>query len=73
LLQEFNIEIRDKKNSNNIVADHLFRLVAETSMNRLLLNESFHDEQLLVVSQLPWYIDIVSYIVSGQFPKNWTK
>lgn len=73
LLQEFDIEIRDKKSYDNVVADHLSRLVVETSMNPLPLNESFLDEQLLVVSQLHWYVAIVNYIVTGQFPKSWTK
>ncbi|KAM1373738.1 hypothetical protein ACFX2I_024400 [Malus domestica] len=45
LLQEFNIEIRDKKGSENVVADHLSRLVHEKDSLPIL--ETFHDEQLM--------------------------
>ncbi|KAM1754466.1 hypothetical protein ACFX12_006926 [Malus domestica] len=45
LLQEFNIEIRDKKGSENVVADHLSHLVHEEDSLPIL--ETFPDEQLL--------------------------
>ncbi|KAM1444702.1 hypothetical protein ACFX13_041536 [Malus domestica] len=45
LLQEFNIEIRDKKGSENVMADHLSRLVHEEDSLPIL--ETFPDEQLL--------------------------
>ena len=73
LLQEFDIEIRDKKGSENVVADHLSRLIDESAEEPLPLNESFPDEQLFVVSQLPWYADIVNYLVTTQLPEHWTK
>ncbi|CAN6567517.1 unnamed protein product [Malus baccata var. baccata] len=47
LLQEFDIEIRDKKGCENVVADHLSRLVREEE--DLPIFETFPDEQLLSV------------------------
>ncbi|CAN6695167.1 unnamed protein product [Malus baccata var. baccata] len=47
LLQEFDIEIRDKKGCENVVADHLSRLVREEE--DLPISETFPDEQLLFV------------------------
>ncbi|CAN6685907.1 unnamed protein product [Malus baccata var. baccata] len=47
LLQEFDIEIRDKKGCENVVADHLSRLVREEE--DLPISETFPDEQLLSV------------------------
>ncbi|CAN6677835.1 unnamed protein product [Malus baccata var. baccata] len=47
LLQEFDIEIRDKKGCENVVADHLSRLVREKE--DLPISETFPDEQLLSV------------------------
>ncbi|KAI5313264.1 hypothetical protein L3X38_042438 [Prunus dulcis] len=51
LLQEFDLEIRDKKGSENVVADHLSRLVDENHGDGqiLPLSESFADEQLFVI------------------------
>ncbi|CAN6711517.1 unnamed protein product [Malus baccata var. baccata] len=50
LLQEFDIEIRDKKGSENVMADHLSRLVHNEEL--LLILETFPDEQLLSIESL---------------------
>ncbi|CAN6567594.1 unnamed protein product [Malus baccata var. baccata] len=47
LLQEFDIEIRDKKGSENVVADHLSHLVHNEESLPIL--ETFPDEQLLSI------------------------
>ncbi|CAN6583601.1 unnamed protein product [Malus baccata var. baccata] len=47
LLQEFDIEIRDKKGSENVVADHLSRMVH--NKESLPIVETFLDEQLLSI------------------------
>ncbi|KAI5344012.1 hypothetical protein L3X38_011889 [Prunus dulcis] len=51
LLQEFDLEIKDKKGSEKVVADHLSRLIipAATEADSLPLSESFLDEQLFAV------------------------
>jgi hypothetical protein len=49
LLQEFDLEIRDKKGSENVVADHLSRLLHEEEGDELPLNENFPDEQLFAI------------------------
>ena len=66
LLQEFDFEFKDKKGIENVVADHLSRLHFDTIKETLLLNESFSDEQLMSVEVLPWYADIVNYLITGQ-------
>ncbi|XP_060972217.1 uncharacterized protein LOC133038172 [Cannabis sativa] len=73
LLQEFDLEIRDKKGSENVVADHLSRLVIETSKEPTPITETFPYEQLMHVSSLPWYADIANYLVSSKIPSHWSK
>ncbi|CAN6570892.1 unnamed protein product [Malus baccata var. baccata] len=68
LLQEFDLEIRDKKGRENVVADHLSRLIIPTASEEdsLPLRESFPDEQLFAVHfRTPWFADIVNYLVKG--------
>ncbi|CAN6697661.1 unnamed protein product [Malus baccata var. baccata] len=52
LLQELDIEIRDKKGSENVVADHLSRMVHEEHEHNVPIPETFPDEQLLSIEAL---------------------
>ncbi|XP_075073972.1 uncharacterized protein LOC107782338 [Nicotiana tabacum] len=71
LAVEFDLEIRDRKGTENQVADHLSRLenrnhVAEGGA----IKETFPDEKLLAInsSTTPWYADYVNFIASGVTP-----
>ena len=44
LLQEFDLEIRDKKGSKNVVADHIFRILVEHTSSTNEIREKFFDE-----------------------------
>ncbi|RDY06099.1 hypothetical protein CR513_09973, partial [Mucuna pruriens] len=56
LLQEFNIEIRDKKRAENSVADHLSQIERE-------------NEQLLhMTTPTPWFANICNFVAASQFP-----
>ncbi|XP_027071749.2 uncharacterized protein [Coffea arabica] len=72
LLQEFDLEIRDKRGSENLVADHLSRIpVGEDSEP---LKDAFPEKHLFSLnSQLPWYADLVNYLVTDNFPAGWPK
>ncbi|CAN6684920.1 unnamed protein product [Malus baccata var. baccata] len=75
LLQEFDLKILDKKGRENVVADHLSRLVNASTdeADSLHLKESFPDEQLLAVThQVPWYADIANYLASGEIPSEFS-
>nr|XP_027067454.1 uncharacterized protein LOC113693071 [Coffea arabica] len=72
LLQEFDLEIRDKSGAENLVADYLSRLL--TNQEDLPLRESFPEEQLLAIDlSIPWYADIVNFLVTNQLPAGWSK
>jgi len=73
LLQEFDIEIIDRKGTENQVADHLSRLEnPEVDRNESEVSAVFLDEQLFHIEEFPWYADIVNYLVCEQFPEDYT-
>ncbi|XP_062113938.1 uncharacterized protein LOC133824940 [Humulus lupulus] len=72
LLQEFYLEIKDKKGSENRVADHLSRLIRDE--DNFPIEEKFPDEQLLTMQEvIPWYADIVNYLASKELPSDLTQ
>ena len=63
-LQEFDLEIKDKSETANLVADYLSCLF--THKEDQLLREAFPEEQLLSIdSSAPWYADIVNFLVTN--------
>ena len=74
LLQEFDIEIRDKRGVENVVADHLSRLEdTKGEQGNTLITETFPDEQLFVANiKLPWYADYVNYLVYRILPPDFS-
>ena len=65
LCQEFDLTIKDKKGVENVVADHLSRLVLESTSNGLPIGDSFLDEQLFARVHCPLYANILNYLVTG--------
>ena len=69
LLQEFDVEIRDKKGTENLVADHLSRL--EGARDDVPVNDEFPDEKLFAIEEkraVPWFADYVNYLVAKVIP-----
>ena len=61
LLQEFDLVIQEKKGSENLVADHLSRLVnEEVTLKELEIRDEFLDESLLVLNERPWFSDLAN-------------
>jgi len=68
LLQEFDIEIQDKKGVENSVVDHLSCLQFQETPS-LPIDDYLRDDTLLKVSTSdPWYVNIINYIVAGYIP-----
>ena len=68
-LQEFDLDIRDKSEAQNLVADHLSRIERSTDYSSTIWDD-FPDEILLTLSAspLPWFANIVNYLVASVFP-----
>ncbi|XP_039121508.1 uncharacterized protein LOC120258213 [Dioscorea cayenensis subsp. rotundata] len=79
LLQEFDLEIKDKRGAENLAADHLSRLVtpSESTNERMEINDGFPDEQLFSIRVLqeeetPWFADYANYLAAGTRPVGLT-
>ena len=74
LLQEFDLEIKDKEGCDNVIADHLSRVekpaVQEEERE---ITKFFPNEQLFQLSlQSPWYADIVNFLACGIMPSEFS-
>ena len=72
LLQEFDITIKDKKGTENIIVDHLSRLTINSTSDITQINDYFPDESLLSISTMPWFVNIVNFLfaISLEYPKQ---
>ena len=73
LLQEFDLEIKDKKGIENLVANHLSRL--EGLRYEVQINDNFPDEQLLAIEDIqpiPWFVDYVNYLMAKVIPPEFS-
>ena len=71
LLQEFDLQIRDKKEVENVVVDHLSRLTITHNSHELPINDDFPEESLMLLEKTPWYAHIANYLVTGEAPSEW--
>ncbi|RDX72688.1 hypothetical protein CR513_47783, partial [Mucuna pruriens] len=67
LLQEFDLEIRDKKGAENSVVDHLSRIERESEPMPIWYE--FPDDQLLHIKlATPWFANICNYVATSYLP-----
>ncbi|CAN6447752.1 unnamed protein product [Victoria cruziana] len=74
LLHEFDLEIKDKKGSENVVADHVSRVLIGSDRDELPISDRFPNESLLGImslTKLPWYADYCNYLVTKEMPSHW--
>ena len=74
LLQELDLEIKDKKGSDNVIADHLSRLEKTTEEEKgSEIAKNFPNEKLFLLAvQTPWDADIVNYLACGIMPYDFS-
>nr|GEU82765.1 hypothetical protein [Tanacetum cinerariifolium] len=77
MLQEFNIEIRDKKRAENLAANQLSRLENphQGDLVRLEMNDNFPHESLNMIylnldNEPSWFADIANYLVGNVLIKG---
>ena len=73
-MQEFDLEIKDRKGCDNVIADHLSRIEKTTVKEEgTELVENILDERLFQLSfQSPWYADIVNFLTCGVMPPEFS-
>ncbi|GJS37866.1 reverse transcriptase domain-containing protein [Tanacetum coccineum] len=67
LLQEFDIEIKDKKGIENVTADHLSRIDNDEISDDNDVDDNFPSETLMEITtkDTPWFSDFANYLVDG--------
>ncbi|GKB21938.1 reverse transcriptase domain-containing protein, partial [Tanacetum coccineum] len=71
LLQEFDIEIKDKKGTKNIAVDHLYRIDNNETSDDSEVDNNFPRETLMEINTRdePWFADFANYLVGDIIPK----
>ena len=72
-MQELDLEIKDKKKTENLVIDHLSRL--EGARYEAHVNDDFPYEQLLAIEDkrvVPWFANYVNYLVAKVIPPEFS-
>jgi hypothetical protein len=60
--------IKDKKDTKNIVDDHLSRLTIDSTSNITPINDYFHDESLISISTMSWFANIINFLATRYLP-----
>ncbi|XP_070011050.1 uncharacterized protein [Nicotiana sylvestris] len=75
LLQKFDLEIKDKRGTENQVADYLSRL-ENPPLEFNEIKEEFPDEHIFsvntIVTRPPWFADIANYLVGKWTPQDFS-
>ncbi|GJT15064.1 reverse transcriptase domain-containing protein [Tanacetum coccineum] len=74
LLQEFDIEIKDRKGTENVTADHLSRIENDELSDDSEVDDNFPGETLMEINTKdePWFADLTNYLVANIIPKGIT-
>ncbi|GJV65323.1 reverse transcriptase domain-containing protein [Tanacetum coccineum] len=70
LLQEFDIEIKDRKGTENVAADHLSRIENDETSDDSEVDDNFPGETLMEINTKdePWFADFANYLVGFYWP-----
>ena len=66
-----NLQIKDKKGVENVIVDHLLRLIIAHNTHSPQINDEFPEDSLLLVEKAPWHAYIANFLATGEFPVDW--
>ncbi|GKD34128.1 DNA-directed DNA polymerase, partial [Tanacetum coccineum] len=71
---EFDIEIKDRKGTENVVADHLSQIENDETSDDSEVDDNFPGETLMEINTKDetWFADFANYLVSDIIPKGMT-
>ncbi|GJX15785.1 reverse transcriptase domain-containing protein [Tanacetum coccineum] len=71
---EFNKEIKDRKGTENVAADHLSRIENDETSDDSEVDDNFSRETLMEINTKdePWFADFAIYLVGDIIPKGMT-
>ncbi|GJW98161.1 reverse transcriptase domain-containing protein [Tanacetum coccineum] len=76
LLQEFNIEIKDRKRTENVQADYLSRIENDETSDDSEVDDNFLGETLMEINTKdePWFADFANYlVVKHRYPSGYVE
>ncbi|GJU19594.1 reverse transcriptase domain-containing protein [Tanacetum coccineum] len=74
LLQEFDVEIKENKGTENVAADHLSWIDNKETSDDSEVDNNFPGETLMEINTRdePWFADFANYLVGDIIPKGMT-
>ncbi|GKB34999.1 reverse transcriptase domain-containing protein [Tanacetum coccineum] len=74
MLQEFDIEIKDKKGTKNVAVDHLSQIENDETSEYNDVDDNFPGKNLMEITtrDIPWFTDFVNYLVGDIISKGMT-
>ncbi|GJX42458.1 reverse transcriptase domain-containing protein [Tanacetum coccineum] len=72
--RKFDIEIKDRKGTENVAADHLSRIKNDEISDDSEVDDNFPGETLMEINTKdePWFADFANYLVGDIIPKGMT-
>ncbi|GKC00436.1 reverse transcriptase domain-containing protein [Tanacetum coccineum] len=73
-IKEFDIEIKDRKGTKNVMANHLSRIENDETSDDSEVDDNFLGETLMEINTKdePWFADFANYLVGDIIPKGMT-
>jgi hypothetical protein len=65
-------EIKNKKGTDNVVADHLSKLTIDLTSDIPSIDDYFPEKSLLSFSPTSWFANSINFLTTGDLPAHWS-